>query len=102
MGNKPFLMALDCPPAHEALITYTIGRLGSISPPHGDALQHKGLCPVSVRRLLGDVILTTVLLHKRHAVPSLPVADHFSPLTVDSVHQSLVNSPPPEWYHVAN
>ena len=57
---------------------------------------------MNLRRLLCDVILTTVLLHKRHAVPVLPLADHFSPLTADPVTQSLVNGPPPEWYHVAN
>ena len=88
--------------AHEALVTYTVGRLGAVSPPHRDALQHRGLRPANLRRLLCDVILTTVLLHKRHAVPVLPLADHFSPLTRDPVNQSLVNSPLPEWYHVAN
>ena len=71
-------------------------------PPHRDALQHRGLRPANLRRLLCDVILTTVLLHKRHAVPILPLAAHLSPLTGDPVNQSLANSPPPEWYHVTN
>ena len=55
-----------------------------------------------LRRLLCDVVLTTVLLHKRHAVPVLPLADHFSPLPRVPVNQSLANNPPPKWYHVAN
>ena len=51
---------------------------------------------------LYDVPLTTLLLHKRHAVPFLPLADHFSSLTRVPVNQSLANDPPPECYHVAN
>ena len=93
---------MDGSPAHETLLTYTVGRLGAISPPHRDALQHRGLRSTNLLRLLCDVILTTVLLHKRHAVPVLPLAGHFSPQKVDPVNQSLVNSPPPEWYHVTN
>ena len=79
-GDEPFLLAVDGSPADDAIATYTVGRLGAISPPHRDALQHRGLCPAHLRRLLCDVILTTVLLHKRHAVPVLPLADHFSTL----------------------
>ena len=83
------------------LATYTIGRLGAISPPHRDALQHRGLRTAHLRRLLCDVILTTVLLHKRHTVLVLPLADHFSPLTRVPVNQSLAGRPPQAWYHVA-
>ena len=101
-GDEPFLLAVDGSPAHGATTTYTIGRLGAISPPHRDALQHRGLRPAHLRRLLCDVALTTVLLHKWHAVPVLPLADHFSPLTRVPVNQSLANNPPPEWYHVSN
>ena len=101
-GDEPFLLAVDGSAVHGTLTTYTIGRLGAVSPPHKDALQHRGLRPANLRRLLCDGILTTVLLHKRHAVPILPLADHFSPLTGDPVNQSLANSPPPGWYHVAN
>ena len=101
-GDEPFLLAVDGSPTHGTITTYTVGRLGAISPPHRDALQHRGLRPANLRCLLCDVILTTVLLHKRHAVPVLPLADHFSHLTGASVNQSLANDPPPEWYHVAN
>ena len=58
--------------------------------------------PASLRLLLCDGILTTVLLHKRHVVPVLPLADHFSPQTGHPVNQSLINNPPPEWYHIAD
>ena len=76
---------------------------GSINAtPHRDALLHRGLRPARLRRLLCDVVLTTVLLHKRHAVPVLPLADYLSPLPRAPVNQSLANNPPPEWYHVAN
>ena len=101
-GDEPFLLAVDGSPTHGAITTYTVGRLEAISPPHRDALQHRGLCPAHLRRLLCDIILTTVLLHKRHAVPVLPLADHFSPLTGVPVNQSLANNRAPEWYHVAN
>ena len=101
-GDEPFLLAVDGSPAHDTITTYTVGRLGAISPPHRDALQHRGLRPAHLRRLLCDIILTTVLLHKRHAVPVLPLADHLSPLTRAPVNQSLAGHPPPEWYHVAN
>ena len=101
-GDEPFLLAMDGSPVHDTLTTYTVGRLGAVSPPHRDALQHRGLHPANLRRRLCDVILTTVLLHKLHAVPILPLADHFSPLTGVPVNRSLANSPPPEWYHVAN
>ena len=93
---------MDSSPAHAAITTYTVGRLGAISPLHRDALHHRGLHPAHLRRLLCDIILPTVLLHKRHAVPVLPLADHLSPLTGGPVNQSLANQPPPEWYHVAN
>ena len=93
---------MDGSPADGTSTTYTVGRLGAISPPHKDALQHRGLRPTNLRRLLCDIIRTTVLLHKRHAVPILPLADHFSPLTGDPVNQSLANEHTPEWYHVAN
>ena len=101
-GDEPFILAVDGSPAHHTIATYTIGRLGAISTPHRDALLHRGLRPARLRRLLCDVVLTTVLLHKRHAVPVLPLADHFSPLPRVPVNQSLANNPPPEWYHVAN
>ena len=101
-GDEPFMLAVEGSPAHHTITTYTIGRLGAISPPHRDALRHRGLRPAHLRRLLCDVVLTTVLLHKRHAVPVLPLADHFSPQQGVPVNQSLANNPPPEWYHVAN
>ena len=101
-GDESFLLAVNGSPVHDTLVTYTVGRLGAVSPLHRDALQHRGLRPANLRRLLCDVILTAVLLHKRHAVPILPLADHFSPLTGDPVNQSLANSPPPDWYHVPN
>ena len=101
-GDEPFILAVDGSPAHHTIATYTIGRLGAISTPHRDALLHRGLRPARLRRLLCDVVLTTVLLHKRHAVPVLPLADHLSPLPRAPVNQSLANDPPPEWYHVAN
>ena len=101
-GDEPFILAVDGSPAHHTIATYTIDRLGAISTPHRDALLHRGLRPARLRRLLCDVVLTTVLLHKRHAVPVLPLADHFSPLPRVPVNQSLANNPPPEWYHVAN
>ena len=95
-GDEPFLLAVNGCPAHDAITTYTVGRLRALSPPHRDALQHRGLRPAHLRRLLCDIILTTVLLHKRHAVPVLPLADHFSPLTGALVNQSLANNPPPQ------
>ena len=101
-GDEPFILAVDGSPAHQTIATYTIGCLGAISTPHRDALLHRGLRPARLRRLLCDVVLTTVLLHKRHAVPVLPLADHLSPLPRAPVNQSLANDPPPEWYHVAN
>ena len=101
-GDEPFLLAVDGSPIHSAVTTYTIGRLGAISPSHREALQHRGLRPARLRRLLCDVILTTILLHQRHAVPVLPLADHFSPRAQVPVNQSLAGCPPPEWYHVAN
>ena len=101
-GNEPFLLAADGSLAQDTLRAYTVWRLGAISPPHRDALQHQGLCPASVCRLLCDVVLTTVLLHKRHAVPIPPLADHYSPQKGDPVDKSLVDNPPPEWYHVTN
>ena len=101
-GDEPFILAVDGSPAHHTIATYTVGRLGAISTPHRDALLHRGLRPARLRRLLCDVVLTTVLLHKRHAVPVLPLADHLSPLPRAPVNQSLANDPPPEWYHVAN
>ena len=101
-GDEPFMLAMDGSLAHHTIATYTIGRLGAISIPHRDALLHRGLRPTHLRRLLCDVVLTTVLLHKRHAVPVLPLADHFSPLPRVPVNQFLANDPPPEWYHVAS
>ena len=101
-GNKPFLLAVDGSLAHETLPPYTIGRLGAISPPHRDALRHQGLRPADLRRLLCDVVLTTVLQHKRDAVPVLPLADHYSPQKGDPVGKCLVNNPPSEWYHATN
>ena len=101
-ADEPFLLAVDGSPAHDTVPTYTVGRLGALSPPHRDALQHRDLRPAHLRRLLGDVILTTVILHKRHAVPVLPLADHFSPLPGVPVNQSLASNPPLEWYHVTN
>ena len=101
-GDEPFILAVDGSPAHHTIATYTVGRLGAISTPHRDALLHRGLRPARLRRLLCDVVLTTVLLHKRHAVPVLPLADHLSPLPRAPVNQSLASNPPPEWYHVAN
>ena len=101
-GDEPFMLAVDGSPAHHTIATYTIGRLGAISTPHRDALLHKGLRPSHLRRLLCDVVLTTVLLHKRHAVPVLPLADRFSPLKRGPVNQSLAGRPPRAWYHVAN
>ena len=101
-GNEPFRLAVDSSSTHNTLPTYTVGRLGAISLPHRDALQHRGLCHANLRCLLCDVVLTTVLLHKRHAVPILPLADHYSPQKGDHVDKSLVNSTPPEWYHVTN
>ena len=92
---------MDGSPAHGTITTYTVGRLGAISPPHRDALQHTGLRPAHLCSLFCDIILTTVLLHKRHAVPVLPLADHFSPLWAP-VNESPANNPLPEWYHVAN
>ena len=80
LGDEPFILAVDGSPAHHTIATYTIGRLGAISTPDRDALLHRGLRPARLRRLLCDVVLTTVLLHKRHAVPVLPLADYFSPL----------------------
>ena len=100
-GDEFLLLAVDGSPVHDTLTTYTVRRLGAVFPPHRDALHHRGLRPANLRRLLCDAILTTVLLHKRHAVPILPLADHF-PLTGVPVNRSLANSPPPEWYHVAN
>ena len=97
-GNDPFLLS----PANDTVTTYTVGRLGADSPPHKDALQHRVLRPAHLRRLLCDVILTTVLLVKRQAVPVLPLADHFSPLPGVPVNQSLANNPPPKWYHFTN
>ena len=47
-------------------------------------------------------MLTTILLHKRHAVPILPLAGNYSPQKGGPVDKTLVNDPPPEWYHVAN
>ena len=101
-GDEPFLLAVDGSPAHEALVTYRVGRLGVVSPLHRDAVQHRGLRPANLRHPLCDVILNNVLLHKRHAVPALPLAEHFSAITREPVNESLINSPPPEWYHVAN
>ena len=101
-GNEPFLLAVDGSPAHGSLPTYTVGRLGAISSPHWDALQHRGLRPANLRRLLCDVVLTTILLHKWHTVPVLPLAGNYSPQKGGPVDKTLVNDPPPEWYHVAN
>ena len=47
-------------------------------------------------------MLTTILLHKRHAVPVMPLAGKYSPQKGSPVDKSLVNDPPLEWYHVAN
>ena len=96
------MLAVDGSPAHHTIATYTIGRLGAMSMPHRDALLHRGLRPAHLRRLLCDVVLTTVLLHKRHAVPVPPLADHFFPLKRGPVNQSLAGRPPRAWYHVAN
>ena len=96
------MLAVDGSPAHHTIATYTIGRLGAISTPHRDALLHRGLRPAHLRRLRCDVVLTTVLLHKRHSVPVLPLADHFSPPKRVPVNQSLAGRPPRAWYHVAN
>ena len=101
-GDEPFMLAVDGSPAHHTIATYTIGRLRTISTPHRDALLHRGLRPARLRRLLCDVILTTVFLHKRHAVPVLPLADHFSPQKGGPVNQSLTGRPSRAWYHVAN
>ena len=70
-GKEPFLLAADGSPAHGSLPTYTVGRLGTISSPRREAIQHRGLQPANLRRLLCDVALTTILQHKRHAVPVL-------------------------------
>ena len=78
-GNEPFLLAVDDFPAHGSLPTYTVGRLGAISSPHRYALQRRGLRPANLCRLLCDVVLTTILLHKRHAVLLLPLAGNYSP-----------------------
>ena len=72
-GKEPFLLAVDGSAAHETLLIYTVGCLGAISPLHRDALQHRGLRPANVRRLLCDN------MHKHHAVPVLPLANHFPP-----------------------
>ena len=101
-GNEPFLLAVDGSPAHDSLPTYTVGRLGAISSPHRDALQHPGLRLANLRRLLCDVVLTTILLHKRHAVLILPLAGNYSPQKGGPVDKTLVNDPPSEWYHIAN
>ena len=101
-GNEPFLLAVDGSPAHDTLPTYTVGRLGALSSPHRDALQHRGLSPANLHRLICDIVLTTILLHKRHVVPILPLIGHYSPQKGDLVGKSLVNNPPPEWYHVAS
>ena len=100
--GRCFLLAVDGPPAHRDLVTYTIGRLGDVSSWHWDALQHRGLVPARLRRLVCDTVLTTVLLHKRHAVPVLPLSGHYSPLTGEPVDHALAANPPPTWYHVAN
>ena len=96
------MLAVDGSPAHHTIATYTIGRLGTITTPHRDALLHMGLRPARLRRLLCDVVLTTVLLHKRHAVPVLPLADHLSPQKGGPGNQSLTGRPSRAWYHVAN
>ena len=64
---------MDGSPVHGTLITYTIGRLGAISPPHRDALQHRGLRPANLRRLLCDV--------KYRSMP-LGLQAHTPPLTL--------------------
>ena len=100
-GNEPFLLAVDSSPAHDSLPTYTVGRFGAISSSHRDALQQQELRPANLRRLLCDVVLTTILLHKRHVLPILPLAGNYSPQKGGPVDKTLVNDPPPEWYHVA-
>ena len=102
LGRRPLPAGREWLPVPRRHHHYTVERLGAISPLHRNALQHSGLCPTNICRLLCDVILSTVLLHKRHAVPVLPLADHFFPLDGVPVNQSLANNPPPEWYHVAN
>ena len=93
---------MDGSPAHNSLPTYAVGCLGAISSPHRDALQHRGLQPANVRRLLCDVVLTTILLHKRHAVPVLPLAGNYSPQKGGPLDKILIIDPPLEWYHVSN
>ena len=101
-SNEPFMLAVDGSAAHHTIAIYTIGRLRAISTPHRDALLRRGLCPGHLRCLLCDMVLTTVLLHKRHAVPVISLADCFSPLKRGPVNQSLAGRPPRAWYHVAN
>ena len=59
----------------------------------------RGSEPASnLHRLLSDVVLTTIFLHKRHAVPILPLAGNYLPQKGGSVGKTLVNDPLPEWY----
>ena len=101
-GNEPLLSAVDGSPAHGRLPSYIVGRLGAISSPHRDDLQLRGLRSANLRRLHCDVVLTTILLHKRHAEPVLPLLGNYSPQKGGLVDKTLVNDPPPEWYRVAN
>ena len=46
--------------------------------------------------------LTTILLHKRHAVPVLPLTGGYSPCSETSPDMALTRHLPPTWYRVAN
>ena len=47
-------------------------------------------------------MLTTILLHKRHAVPILPLAGNYSSQQGGPVDKTLRDNPPPQWYHITN
>ena len=89
-------------PPHPDLSTYTIGHLGEITPCHRDALLHRGLQRAQLWRLIHHVALTTVLLHKWHAIPILLLAGSYTPRRTTPLDVSVARPLSSSWYHVAN
>ena len=101
-GYVPFLRAMSGSPRNDTLPAYIIGRLSNLSPVHRDSDLHRGLTRANLRRLLCDVVLTMILLHKRHAVPALPLTGGYSPYKGVSPDIALTSCLPPTWYQVTN
>ena len=55
-----------------------------------------------IQRLINDTVLTTIILHKRHTIPVLPIIEPLSrkPDLYLEAHHTLHRCP--EWFHASN